>query len=97
MAAKVVNVTVGSTAELREEMAKWTAKGYVVTSQSNEMATLEYRVRWNMLLLIFLLVLCLIPGFIYLLVVGSRAGRQVIISVVPSADSSASVGDESTS
>ena len=81
MAAKVETVTVGTAAELRQEVAKYIAKGYVVQSQSDEMATLEFRVRANMLLLILLLLLCLIPGIVYLFMVGAKAGRQVVIVV----------------
>jgi hypothetical protein len=81
VAAKVENVTVASTAELRQEVAKWISKGYVVQSQSEEMATLEFKVRANMLLLILLLLLCIVPGIVYLFMVGAKAGRQVVIVV----------------
>ena len=81
MAAKVKTVTVASTAELRQEVADYIAQGYVVSSQNDEMATLEFRVRYNLPLLFGLLLLCLIPGFVYLVMVGSKAGRQVVIVV----------------
>jgi hypothetical protein len=58
-----------------------------VSSQNDEMATLEFRVRYNLLLLMGLLLLCFIPGFVYIFKVGAKAGRQVVIVVDASATS----------
>jgi hypothetical protein len=87
VAAKVNTVTVASAAELRREVANYIADGYAVSSQNDEMATLEFRVRYNMPLLIGLLLLCLLPGLVYIFMVGAKAGRQVVIVVDPAAGS----------
>jgi hypothetical protein len=81
VAAKVETVKVASKSELRQEVANYISQGYVVSSQNDEMATLEFRVRYNMPLLILLLLLCIIPGLVYIFMVGAKAGRQVVIVV----------------
>lgn len=97
MAAKVKTVTVASTSELRREVANYIAQGYVVSSQNDEMATLEFRVRYNMLLVIGLLLLCIVPGIVYIFMVGAKAGRQVVILVDAAATSTATPSPKSES
>ena len=97
MAAKVKTVTVASTAELQQEVRNHIAQGYVVASQTDEMATLEFRVRTNLPLLFLLLALCIVPGLVYLFRVGAKAGRQVVIIVDAAAASPAPEGEVGTS
>ena len=85
VAAKVTSVTVASTAELNQAVAHYIEKGYVMQSHTADMATLEFRVRFNLLLAGVLLLACIVPGLVYILSVGAKAGQQVVIRVDPAA------------